>query len=293
MGLLLRLCTCVLLIAAAAVYKISPPGKLGKVSDTIDRYLYGNVDYRSALSVMGKAFSGEQSAFDAIPAAWSYAFGIQDKESGGSMIEVSAIEETEPEPEREKLSTEPEIEVKTLDKAITETPQITEDEESSQVSTAVAAFLEKQEAFSDMELPDNATYEMPQIDLNFGLPANGVVSSSFGYRMHPVENRVIFHYGTDIAAPEGDDISAFADGTVYAVGESTGYGKYIIVRHEGGVMTQYSHCSSITAKQGSAVAKGDVIAKVGSSGNATSACLHFEITVDGIYVNPEFYLSWS
>ncbi|MBR7081583.1 MAG: M23 family metallopeptidase [Oscillospiraceae bacterium] len=292
--MLIQLCVSVSVICAALIIKFALPATSASIAEKLDGILYGSVDYRSALSVLGKAVSGEMDARDALPEAWSYAFGIQKDVPKEDVIEVSATEQVgggEPnsvmrkEPEK-KIETKPETEPPALENA--ETLQ-----ETGEKSADIAAFLRSQVAFADIELPEDVTYDMPTIALDCAAPVPGEVSSHFGYRMHPVEGKVMFHYGTDIAAAEGTDISAFADGEVYAVGESTGYGKYMIVQHADGVKTQYAHCSEITAKQGSAVKKGEIIAKVGSTGNATGSCLHFEITVDGEYVNPEFYVTWS
>ena len=62
---------------------------------------------------------------------------------------------------------------------------------------------------------------------------DGYDSSGFGYRVHPIQGTVKFHYGTDFAADNGDSVFAFADGYVYAAGESDSYGKYLILTHEG------------------------------------------------------------
>jgi len=294
--LLIQLSACIFLIAAAVLLKFTLPNKISVLSDKVDRFLYGNVDYRSALSIIGKTVSGERSAAEALPEVWSYAFGIQENTDKNSVIEVSAVEDIQT--DITQRSDEPEITVTRLseteqDEIRDDNNEKTENENEPKANDAVSEFSEKQKEFSDIAIPANVTYEMPPINLDYGLPAIGTVSSSFGYRMHPVEGRVIFHYGTDIAASEGSDIYAFADGTVYAVGESIGYGNYIIIQHADGIKTQYSHCSSVKAKQGDEVKKGDVIALMGSTGNATGSCLHFEITINEKYVNPEFYLTWS
>ena len=76
-----------------------------------------------------------------------------------------------------------------------------------------------------------------------------------------------------------------------AVGESSSYGKYCIINHEGGYSTLYAHCSRICASSGAAVGKGEKIAEVGETGMATGAHLHFELQKDGVYLNPIYYVS--
>jgi murein DD-endopeptidase MepM/ murein hydrolase activator NlpD len=118
-----------------------------------------------------------------------------------------------------------------------------------------------------------------------------VVSSSFGYRVHPTDGEIRFHYGTDIAADSGEQITAFADGKTIDVGTSDSLGNYVILRH-GSIETQYAHCCEVYVQCGQAVKKGQAIAAVGATGDATNPHLHFELRVSGIYVNPEYYLTW-
>ena len=91
------------------------------------------------------------------------------------------------------------------------------------------------------------------------------------------------------AADEGAAIAAFADGTVYATGESSSLGRYIMLQHEGGYITLYAHCSKVTATGGQ-VSMGDKIAEVGSTGLATGPHLHFELHDGSLYLNPIFYV---
>lgn len=99
-----------------------------------------------------------------------------------------------------------------------------------------------------------------------------------------------FHYGMDIAGEEGLPFSALPTGTVGTVGESTILGNYVTVNHESGISTLYAHCSAITASAGQSVRKGDAIAKVGATGNATGAHLHFEVHDGEKYLNPVYYV---
>ena len=121
----------------------------------------------------------------------------------------------------------------------------------------------------------------------------GTISSGFGYREHPTEGEERFHYGLDLAADTGAAIACFADGTVKAVGESSSYGKYLIVSHEGGYGTLYAHCSRITISSGKTVKKGEKIAEVGETGIATGPHLHFELQKDGVYLNPIYYVTFA
>ena len=119
---------------------------------------------------------------------------------------------------------------------------------------------------------------------------DGVKSSDFGYRLHPIENVEKFHYGMDFAANEGADIYAFADGHVAASGISETAGKYLIISHGDGWTTRYFHCDEVYATGGSRVERGQVVAAVGQTGVATGPNLHFELMCDGVYYDPGLYL---
>lgn len=157
------------------------------------------------------------------------------------------------------------------------------------VHPAVTAFLKSQAAYSDYEVPEKVSYERPELPFEYTSPVEGVTSSGFGYRMHPIQNEVKYHYGTDFAAAAGSPIAAFADGNIVAQGDSDSFGKYVMIDHADGYRTLYAHCSEICMNCGP-VKKGDVVALVGSTGAATGPHLHFELERGGIYYNPEFYL---
>ena len=91
--------------------------------------------------------------------------------------------------------------------------------------------------------------------------------------------------------PEEAVITAFASGTVTAVGDSAELGNYVTVQHEGGFATLYAHCSRIIASSGASVKEGDVIAEVGETGVATGPHLHFELHEGSQYLNPIYYVS--
>lgn len=124
-------------------------------------------------------------------------------------------------------------------------------------------------------------------------PVEGQLSSGFGLRTDPLEGVSRFHYGLDIAAPEGAVVSSFADGTVTAVGESSELGRYVAVSHANGFSTLYAHCTRVTASAGQQVSRGDPIAEVGDTGRATGPHLHFELHHGSTYLNPVYYVTFS
>lgn len=153
----------------------------------------------------------------------------------------------------------------------------------------LTAYRKSQEAFSEYTVPANVSTDIRMLPFEYVCPVDGGSSSGFGFRMHPIQNEIKFHYGTDLAADSGAKVHAFADGVINAIGENDSFGNYMIIDHEGGYQTLYAHCSELL-KSGGEVKRGDVIALVGQTGAATGPHLHFELTCDGVYLNPEFYL---
>ena len=142
----------------------------------------------------------------------------------------------------------------------------------------------------EVELPGHVTAEEHPLGFAYAAPLDGVVTSAFGWREHPDTKAEAFHYGVDIAADEGADVAAFADGVVGVVAESVELGKYLTVHHADGVLTLYAHCSRITASSGSEVRRGDKLAEVGQTGNATGPHLHFEVRDGEDWLDPAQYL---
>jgi len=126
----------------------------------------------------------------------------------------------------------------------------------------------------------------PQAASGLMAPVNGRITSGFGYRVHPILRYSRFHAGIDFGAPWGSPIVAAADGTVLGAGYTGGYGRQVRIMHSGGLMTSYSHMSSIVAQPGMPVRQGQVIGYVGSSGLATGPHVHFEVRIGGRPVNP-------
>lgn len=118
----------------------------------------------------------------------------------------------------------------------------------------------------------------------FGRPiSGGYVSSSFGNRSRG------YHTGIDWALSYGSPVYASDGGTVTFSGWNGGYGRMIKINHGNGYETVYAHCSKLVAGNGKKVAKGQLIAYVGSTGNSTGPHLHFEIRKNGSYLNPAKY----
>ena len=123
------------------------------------------------------------------------------------------------------------------------------------------------------------------------VPSSSYISSPFGYRIHPIYGYSKLHTGMDIGASSGSAIVAANAGTVISSGWNGGYGKCIVVDHGGGVTTLYAHCSALYVSVGQSVTRGQQIAAVGSTGNSTGPHCHFEVRINGSYVNPYPYVT--
>lgn len=117
-------------------------------------------------------------------------------------------------------------------------------------------------------------------------PARGVFTSGFGVRRHPIFRIRRMHTGQDIAAPYGTSVQAAAEGQVIYTGWFGGYGKIVVIDHGQGISTLYAHLSSILARDGVRVRRGQVIGRVGSTGYSTGPHVHFEIRVNGRPIDP-------
>ncbi|MBQ4065225.1 MAG: peptidoglycan DD-metalloendopeptidase family protein, partial [Clostridia bacterium] len=149
----------------------------------------------------------------------------------------------------------------------------------------------KNDAALDQELKDLIKeYEKQQLaaskeKLLWPLPPEKLkVSSKFGSRI--LFGKYDFHLGIDLPAPYGTDIYASNPGTVLKARYSDSYGYYILIDHGGEVSTLYAHCSKLLVKQGDTVERGQIIAKVGSTGNSSGYHLHFEVRKNGEVTNP-------
>jgi murein DD-endopeptidase MepM/ murein hydrolase activator NlpD len=116
----------------------------------------------------------------------------------------------------------------------------------------------------------------------------GIMRSGFGSRNHPLLGYTKMHTGVDWAAPLGTAIYASGNGTVEKVGWESGYGKYVRLKHANGYETAYGHMTAFARNMqpGTKVRQGQVIGFVGSTGLATGAHLHYEILVNGRFVDP-------
>ena len=139
-------------------------------------------------------------------------------------------------------------------------------------------------------LPANATFA-PVVytgRISFPIAGGGRITSNFGFRDHPTNGEAEFHTAVDIAAAKGTNVLAAADGTVVTSEETPGLGRHIVIDHGHDFYTVYGHCDKLLVKAGTRVREGEVVAKVGSTGDSTGYHLHFGMKKDGLYFNPAY-----
>ncbi len=145
--------------------------------------------------------------------------------------------------------------------------------------------IELQNILANLTKQQNLLSSIPTIS-----PVNGWVTSGFGYRSSPFTGERIMHKGVDVASPIGTPIYAPADGVVIFTGDKTGFGNFIMIAHGYGVVSRYGHNAQNLVQSGQRVQRGEQIATVGDSGRTTGPHLHYEVLVNGQYVNPKKFI---
>ena len=150
---------------------------------------------------------------------------------------------------------------------------------------------------AEMKQIESEIYALTNLDSEYSggimaWPAPGytTITSPFGYRIHPIFGVQRFHTGLDIGSPLGSSIIAANKGTVVKTAYSSSYGNMIMIDHGGGILTVYAHLAEILVNTGQEVERGTIIAKSGSTGWSTGPHLHFEVRINGEYVDPLTYL---
>jgi murein DD-endopeptidase MepM/ murein hydrolase activator NlpD len=119
-------------------------------------------------------------------------------------------------------------------------------------------------------------------------PVDGSINAGFGWRVNPWPE---FHQGVDLSADYGTPVHAAADGVVVATGWEGGFGIKVAVDHANGYQSWYAHLSRVAVRAGERVTKGQTIAFVGATGDATGPHLHYQLMLDGQPIDPAPYLN--
>lgn len=143
----------------------------------------------------------------------------------------------------------------------------------------------------DENSKNNISFSKYKLNYKIYNPVIGAeVSSSFGKRKHPITGEMGYHKGIDLALNEGENIFAIYDGIVLEADYDQWNGYYIKIKHDNDIVSVYCHCSKLLVEKGTVIRGGEVIAKVGSTGQSTGPHLHFEIRINNISYNPAFAL---
>ena len=315
---LVCLVICGIIFVLLVAVKLLLPDTAAKFAERARQVISQDADFAEAFSAVGRMVSGEAPASDALQDAYTAVFnpvpqpdpGPEADDPEPAALSEALVDGSGDAPQEDPLPqytglTLPEVEKTVMRELIlspdgegmdltgqpASSPAVEEEDPAEDnapgddTSEAAASYV-----YAMAPLPENASLEQRNLGFDHCTPVSGTLTSTFGWREHPIEGGNKFHYGVDLAAPTGTDILAFADGEVYAVGESSSLGNYIMLRHEGGYITLYAHCSRVTASSG-AVSKGDKIAEVGSTGLATGPHLHFEIHDGDLRLNPIYYVA--
>ncbi len=145
--------------------------------------------------------------------------------------------------------------------------------------------IRQQEILQALHKQQNRLASTPSI-----WPAQGWVSSDFGYRASPFTGQREFHKGIDISAPEGTPIYAPADGEIISTRDNSTYGLTMVLDHGRGFSTKYAHMKRFVVDENEEVSRGQLIGYVGNTGRSTGPHLHYEVRINNVPVNPKKYI---
>lgn len=307
----MRLAVCGVIFVLLVAVKLLFPQTVSRLAQTAGDLIGRDADFKEAFAAMGRAVSGEEPVGDSLQDAYTAVFNPGEEDavlaSGTAAVsdyldpaarlmrhytlELPVPDEEESTGNGEAEDTSPAAEQVAASLPVEETAAVQEppeepaaDQEVEETATAAAS-----QVYTMPALPENASLEQRNLGFAHTSPIVAPLTSPFGWREHPISGGTKFHYGVDLGAETGTDICAFADGEVYATGDSSSLGYYIMIQHADGYMTLYAHCSKITVTSG-AVTMGQKIAEVGETGVATGPHLHFELHHGDLYLNPIYYV---
>jgi len=126
--------------------------------------------------------------------------------------------------------------------------------------------------------------------LPLGKPVQGSISSGFGRRKDPINNKSAYHTGIDFRGSRGDRIFATASGVVKKAFRNGGYGNYVLLDHGNGYTSSYAHMLKYMVHKGDSVERGQLIGLIGNTGRSTGTHLHYEIALNKKPINPSKFL---
>ena len=212
-----------------------------------------------------------------------------EEETQESQNEESETENTEDIQENIETSVEENIGGPLEETINAEVVGETDSEEEIKVSFESEDTGESEKLSEEEQMKKDA--EEIKANINFIKPLTGVITSVFGWRNPKSSTVSKYHTGIDIAANQGTDIISATNGKVKLASSKGAYGNHLKIEI-GDVTLIYAHCLSLEVKEGDEIKQGQVIAKVGSTGNSTGPHLHFEIRKEDRYVDPSLILDF-
>lgn len=285
---LAQLLVCLAVFLAVFIGKGVWPSKVAQTGVQLLAVIRANTDFRSAFASLGQALSEQESVLGEIGQFCVTVFATEQETDDTAAVPASALErEARPVDVDQNRLTAQYLNLEQLpEELMVELPE--QPEPILRVGDVVQTVEVQQ------DLPQGYSGQWLWLgDMETAAPVLGAVTSHFGYRDHPTIGRYAAHGGVDIAADKGTQVAAFAGGTVESVGEDSDFGKYLYLTHPNGVTTFYAHCSKVCVGEGEQVQVGQTVALVGSTGKSTGPHLHFEVQLDGVRLDPMYYIDPS
>lgn len=274
---LVQLLLCLAVFLVVFIGKGVWPSKVAQTGERVLAVIRSNTDFRAAFAGLGQALSQQESVLGELGEFCVSVFAPVREESGLSEDSMPVQEQA-----AQPTQTEQEVEEMPVEDG--------QPQQMEQMVLQVGDVLREVDD-SGQELPEGYNAQWLYLGgMKTVTPVQGTITSHFGYRDHPTVGRYAAHGGVDIAANKGTPVAAFAAGTVEIVGENDDFGLYLQLSHPNGVSTFYSHCSEICVNKGEEVRVGQTVALVGSTGKSTGPHLHFEVRLNGVRLDPMYYI---
>lgn len=276
------------------------PDKMGVLRADIAKLVGADTDFKAWFTVLGQSISEDGTIFEGVENAYLAVFGTQQTEAIPVFmpLENLALDQREGAVAVsyylgiETLLTEQVPQISVPEQEII-TPQQEQETITPQVVIPVGSVLVKVPP-TGTTLPENHSLDKLSLgELEFTAPMTGKMTSPYGPRVSPTEQTSTVHSGVDLVGSDTLEIVAFADGVVTVATLGRTAGLYIRIDHGNEIGTLYAHCSELLVEEGQAVKMGEVIAIMGETGDAVGAHLHFELTCNGIYLNPLHYFDYA
>ncbi len=294
---IIQLVVCLALFLAVFIGKGIFPERIAALRGQVLVLLRGDTDFQAVFSDLGQSISKGEPVLETLGDAWNRVLGGEETQTAGP-AEENALYAAQAAwlsgfgrqagAGTLGLKLDPQA-----TPAVVATPAPRPEATPTPTPTPEPAV--EHVDYTGPALPDNTSMDKYRLDLEETVsPVMGVLTSPFGWREHPVDGEEKFHNGVDLAVNTGTAVKAFADGVVDYIGDDPDqYGLYLQISHANGVKSFYAHCSQLLVQQGQTVAAGETVALSGDTGNTTGPHLHLELRLNGVRINPIYYIETS